>query len=53
MVKGIWESTKGEWSGDVDLNYGQLEYKEEGIGMKEVVLTPQDVTCRLHWQDLK
>ena len=35
MVKGVWESTKGEWSGDVDLNNGQLEYKEEGIGLKE------------------
>lgn len=53
VLKGVWESTKGEWSGDVDLNDGQLEYKEqlqwtEGIGLKEVVLTPQDVTCRLH-----
>ena len=40
MLKGVWESTTGEWSGDVDLNYGQLEYKEqlqwtEGIGLKE------------------
>ena len=25
MIKGIWESTKGEWSGDVDLNDNQLE----------------------------
>ena len=25
VIKGIWESTKGEWSGDVDLNDNQLE----------------------------
>ena len=45
VVKGVWESTKGEWSGDVDLNDGQLDYlhqqfKEllkwtEGTGLKE------------------
>ena len=45
VVKGVWESTKGEWSGDVDLNDGQLEYfhqqfKEqlqwtEGSGLKQ------------------
>ena len=26
VVKHVWESTKGEWVGDVDLNDGQLEY---------------------------
>ena len=45
VVKDVWESIKGEWSGDIDLNDGQLEclhqqYKEqlqwtEGIGLKE------------------
>lgn len=25
MVKGIWESTTGKWSGDVDMNDGQLQ----------------------------
>ena len=30
MVKGLWESVSGEWSGDVDLNDGKLNqlYKE-------------------------
>ena len=25
VVKGLWESTKGEWSGDVDLNDDHLQ----------------------------
>lgn len=25
VVKGIWESTRGVWSGDVDLNDGKLK----------------------------
>ena len=25
LVKGLFESTKGEWSGDVDLNSGQVQ----------------------------
>ena len=42
VVKGLCESTKGEWSGDVDLNDGQLQLLQQqlhewikGIGMKE------------------
>ena len=32
-MKGLWESTRGQWSGDADLNNGKLsmlydEYKE-------------------------
>lgn len=43
-MKGVWESTTGKWSGDVDLNDGQLEclqqqFKQqlkwaEGIGLE-------------------
>ena len=43
VVQGIFESTRGDWSGDVNLNDGQVqelyvEYKEqlqwvEGIGL--------------------
>lgn len=25
VVKGLWESTRGQWSGDVDLGDGQLQ----------------------------
>ena len=25
VTKGLWESTRGEWAGDVDLNDGQLQ----------------------------
>ena len=45
VVKGIWESTSGVWSGDVDLNDGKLqklqqEFKQrlkwiEGIGLSK------------------
>ena len=30
VVKGLWESVSGEWSGDIDLNDGKLNqlYKE-------------------------
>ena len=45
IVKGLWESVKGEWAGDVDLNDGQLQllYQKlqnqlqwvEGIGLDQ------------------
>ena len=45
VVKGLWESVKGEWAGDVDLNDGQLQllYQKlqnqlqwvEGIGLDQ------------------
>ena len=44
-MKGLCESTKGEWSRDIDLNDGQLQLLNQqlhdrlqwikGIGMKE------------------
>ena len=47
VVKGLWQSSSGEWSGDVDLNDGKLQQqftkfcqrKERinGIGMQESV----------------
>lgn len=51
VVKGICESTRGEWSGDVDLNDGHLKdlqqrFKEqlqwtEGIGLEQ----RSDINC--------
>lgn len=45
VVKGLWESVKGEWAGDVDLNDGMLQllYEKlqnqlqwvEGIGLDQ------------------
>ena len=45
VVKGLWESVKGEWAGDVDLNDGKLQllYQKlqnqlqwvEGIGLDQ------------------
>ena len=54
VVKGIWESTKGVWSGDVDLADGQLEhlYQQyqkqlhwiEGLGL-ESRGNPDSIRC--------
>lgn len=43
VVKGLWESVRGEWAGDVDLNDGKLQHQQqifqeqvfwaEGIGL--------------------
>ena len=45
VVKGLWESVKGQWAGDVDLNDGELQllYQKlqnqlqwvEGIGLEQ------------------
>jgi len=29
VVKGLWESVKGQWAGDVDLNDGELFVRQE------------------------
>ena len=38
VVKGLWQSTSGEWAGDVDLNDGRLQrqYSDFKIRMEEV-----------------
>ena len=53
VVKGLCESVKGQWSGDVDLNDGQLEvlYQEYQLRLntaKQIGLRERKPNCLIH-----
>ena len=53
VVKGLCESVKGQWSGDVDLNDGQLDvlYQEYQLWLntaKQIGLRERKSNCLIH-----
>ena len=53
VVKGLCESVKGQWSGDVDLNDGQLDvlYQEYQLQLntaKQIGLRERKSNCLIH-----
>ena len=51
LVKGLFESTKGEWSGDVDLNSGnvlRLFIQNVGLGSNVEMKRDLETIVRIH-----
>ena len=61
--KGLWQSTSGEWSGDVDLNDGKLqqEYNRyklrmeaiDSVGLHKSLVEKQSLTLVMNWMSSK